>query len=435
MRVKTSLLLGILLFLLTSLVLINCRKDNKVPQVTTAEVTEIGAFTARTGGVVISDQGNTVIERGVCWAVTQNPTIENSRTFDGAGGGSFLSVMTGLTPNTTYYVRAYATNIEGTGYGVTMTFKTTTADLPELTTKSITDITSVSACSGGDIITDHGQEVTTEGVCWSTSTNPTVTEEKTVISGSSNDFISCMSGLSANTTYYVRAYATSSNGTGYGNTVSFKTLAADEITDFEGNIYKTIQIGTQVWMSENLKATKFNDGTDITKVEGNSDWNTTITPAYCFYNNDESSNKEVYGAIYNFYAVASNKLCPAGYHVAGDDEFKTLEMYLGMTSVQANSSDFRGTDEGGKMKENGYSHWNSPNTGATNSSGFTALPGGFRHVSGSFMELGTAAHYWTSTSYNSSQAWCRNLQYDKSTVKRTNYVNKIDGKSVRCIKD
>lgn len=196
------------------------------------------------------------------------------------------------------------------------------------------------------------------------------------------------------------------------------------VADFEGNIYKTVTIGTQVWMEENLKTTKYNDGTSIQFVTDNTVWAALKTPAYCWYDNNGGNYKDIYGAIYNWYAVNTGKLCPYGWHVPSDDEWTTLITFLGGESVAGN-----------KLKETGTVHWNSPNNGATNMSGFTALPGGVRsNFGGTFYFLGQAGDWWSSTLQITSQAWHRSLAGSTSSISRDGLYLSF-GVSVRCIKD
>lgn len=209
----------------------------------------------------------------------------------------------------------------------------------------------------------------------------------------------------------------------------------ETVTDIDGNIYETVTIGTQIWMAENLKVTRYRNGDAIPNITSNSEWTSLTTGARCDYDN-EADNVPVYGRLYNWYAVNDSRgIAPEGWHVPTDAEWKQLEMHLGMSQSQADSKGWRGTDEGGKMKEAGTSHWNSPNTGATNESGFTALPGGYRYGSyGSFNYLGGDAVFWSSTEYDSSHAWGRNLHYNGAQAHRGNY-DEQGGLSVRCVRD
>ena len=201
-----------------------------------------------------------------------------------------------------------------------------------------------------------------------------------------------------------------------------KENSGTTVTDIDGNVYHTVKIGAQTWMVENLRTTRYNDGTAIPLVTGNTAWGSLTTPGYCWYNND-IANKTPYGALYNWYAVNTGKLCPTGWHVATDAEWTQLTDYLGGENVA-----------GGKMKEAGLSHWQSPNTGATNSSGFTALPGGYRSTDGSFYLLAYYAYFWSSSQYDETYAWHRYLFCYYEYV-FSYYDLKSLGFSCRCLQD
>jgi len=221
-------------------------------------------------------------------------------------------------------------------------------------------------------------------------------------------------------TYRVRAY-TLLNQSNYSNEET--GYINETITDIDGNVYKTVKIGTQVWMAENLKVTHYRNGAPIPNVTDNTAWSNLTTGAYC--NSDNSpDNAVVYGRLYNWYAVTdSRNLAPIGWHVPSDAEWQTLINYLGGDDVA-----------GGKIKEAGTTHWSSPNTGATNESGFTALPGGYRGYYGYFYLLGDYATFWSSAEDGSSHAWYRRLHYDTATVDRVP-DGKQYGFSVRLVRD
>jgi len=194
------------------------------------------------------------------------------------------------------------------------------------------------------------------------------------------------------------------------------------VSDIDGNIYKTVTIGTQIWMAENLKTTKFKDGSLVPLITDNTAWKNLTTSAYCWYKND-LSNKNIYGALYNWYAVNTGKLCPSGWHVPSDGEWTVLAAYLGGDAIA-----------GGKLKESGLSHWNSPNDGATNVSGFTALPAGVKVTdSRLFVEIGRYGFFWSSVGLGST-AFYRQVEFDTTLLFMVNEP-KTTGMSIRCIKD
>lgn len=208
-----------------------------------------------------------------------------------------------------------------------------------------------------------------------------------------------------------------------------------DCTDGDGNHYPVVTIGTQTWMAENLKTTKYNNTSPLPLVTNNIIWVGLETPAYCWYENNDSLYGSVYGALYNWYAAKEENLCPVGWHTPSDTEWQTLEIFLGMSQSQATSTGNRGTDEGGKLKEQSLTHWLYTNIGATNSSGFTALPGGFRHWDfGNCTYINIGGCWWSSTSSSTFGGLYRSLTFANSKIAR-DHMYKVDGFSVRCIKD
>lgn len=391
---------------------------------TTNAVTAITSTTATSGGIITSGLA-TVTAQGICWSTSQNPTTADAKTINSAGVSSFSNALTGLTANTTYYVKAYAINSAGTAYGMQVSFTTSgIISAPTLTTTAVSAITSTTAVSGGNISSDGGATVISRGVCWATSSSPTISNNTTSNGTGTGSFTSTITGLVANTTYYVKAYATNSAGTAYGTQVSFTTpqVSSSTVTDINGNIYNTVTIGTQVWMKENLKATKYKDGSAIPLVTDNVAWSYLTTPGYCWHNNDSIANKNVYGALYNWYTVNTGKLCPTGWHVPSTAEWISLGNFLGSTA-------------GGKLKEAGTSHWQSPNFGATNETGFSALPGSYRATLGTFGTIGTTGFFWSSTEDNFSRPWIRTLSSSADYLNPSNLYYFQNGFSVRCLKD
>jgi uncharacterized protein (TIGR02145 family) len=299
-------------------------------------------------------------------------------------------------------------------------------DAPQVKTISVSNITPSSATAGGKITSAGGSDIEEKGVCWSTEGEPTIDDSKTSDGVGNSDFTSEITGLTANTTYYIRAYATNEFGTGYGDKATFKTeeqkiVYGANVKDIDGNEYKTIVIGAQTWMAENLKTTKYNDGKSIETTATNSDWNTLTNGGFCWYNNDVK-NKDTYGAIYNWYAVNTGKLCPTGWHVATDKDWQTLSSNLGGTYLA-----------GGLLKETGTTHWIDPNL-ATNETGFTALPGGTRNYFGSYDALGKTCYLWSSTvpADDNASYWQMSNEHTGLTTYK---LNKASGFSVRCLRD
>jgi uncharacterized protein (TIGR02145 family) len=299
---------------------------------------------------------------------------------------------------------------------------------PQINTTPIENLTFYSATLGGAITYTGLGNITARGVVWNTSTAPTIElATKTFDGTGSGEFGSNITGLTPETTYYVRAYSTNSFGTAYGNEVIFTTLSTP-VTPAE------VTIGTQTWTTKNLDVATYSDGTLIPQVTDPTAWAALTTGAWCYYNNT-TANGTTYGKLYNWYAVAgihdtdpntpNKKLAPTGYHVPTDAEWTTLTTFLEGEAVA-----------GGKMKATGISLWSGPNTGATNSSGFTGLPGGARNNFGTFYLVGYDGYWWSSSEFNTNTtyAWYRSLFHTSGNAYRTGSYKK-DGFSVRCLRD
>ncbi len=310
-------------------------------------------------------------------------------------------------------------------------------EVPTLTTTDVTNITGATATSGGSVLDEGSGRVIERGICWSENVSPTIYDNKRLEDGGAGTFVSNMSNLNGSTIYYVRAYATNNAGTGYGNEINFKTapnainfsewITYGNLTDQEGNIYKTVKIGEQTWMAENLRTTHYQDGSQIPNVTNIDSWNLLTNGAYCFYDND-SLYKNVYGALYNWYTVTDQrKICPANWHIPSDDEWTILENFLGGSTIA-----------GIKIKEVGLRHWISPNIGASNLSGFTAIPGGSRSfsINDDFLGLKYICMFWSGTGHHTfnESAWYRSLMTFESDFGRNYYLKRV-GFSIRCVMD
>ena len=496
-----------------------------LPTVTTSTVTNITSTGAMCGGEVVSEGGANVTMRGVCWSTTPNPTVTDSHTSDGTGTGTFVSNLTNLIENTTYYVRAYATNSAGTAYGNEVTFTTicegfqvsimgdttitygqsttliaigadsyvwntgdTTAfitvtptttttytvtgesgtgcfssasvtvevstTVPIVTTSTVSNITSTEASCGGVVTSNGGANVTMRGVCWSMTPNPTVTDNLTVDGTGTGTFTSLLTNLVENTTYYVRAYATNSIGIAYGQEVSFTTLAgsstaqpcpnAATATDYDGNVYNTVQLGNQCWMKENLRTTRYADGTVI--AVGTSSSNTT---PYRYAPNNDTSNVNMYGYLYNWAAVmngaaSSNAnpskvqgICPTGWHVPSGGEWSQLTDYVGSHSEYDCGYNYEyiakalASTTGWQSSTYPCAVGNNPS--ANNATGFSALPAG-GYDGSDYYSFGSYTFFWNATGEENNYANGHEL-YNTSSSMEFNGFYKYKGGSVRCVRN
>jgi uncharacterized protein (TIGR02145 family) len=295
---------------------------------------------------------------------------------------------------------------------------------PVLTTRNVYSIMPTSASCGGEITNGGGATVTVRGVCWSTTQNPTIADSKTADGKGTGAFTSAITGLMATTTYYVRAYATNSAATSYGDELSFKTFT-DTVADSDGHVYKTMTVGTQEWMAENLKTTRYRNGDLIpTTIPVSLDISGENSPKYQWAYDSNESNAAIYGRLYTWYAVTdSRNVCPTGWHIPTDEELTTLTTFLG-------GEEFAG----GKIKETGTRHWTTPNTGATNETSLTALPTGFHEIPILFFDIGNVGAWWSSTESTATDAHNRYFSFNSARIYRE-AVSKLNGDGVRCLKD
>ncbi len=298
-------------------------------------------------------------------------------------------------------------------------------NVPTVITSVVTNITETGATCGGTVTDDGNDNVYQRGVCWSTGGTPYTFNNTTSDGTGMGSFTSAITGLSANTTYYVRAYAINFIGTSYGETVSFNTAAGGNpgtVTDIDGNIYNTIQIGNQIWMKENLKTTRYRNGDAIPYASDATAWGLLTSGGYCYYDNLQS-NFNTYGGLYNWLAASdSRNIAPQGWHVPAFSEWQTLINYLGGTSVA-----------GGKIKETGTAHWLAPNP-AGNSSDFTALGSGLRDQAGNYFAMYYTAYWWSVTDGGSGYSWGAVVNNNDETFYTTAYLQQL-GFPIRCVKD
>jgi uncharacterized protein (TIGR02145 family) len=394
--------------------------SNTAAVVQTQSISDIALQQVTVNAEVTFQGGGDVTERGIVWNATGNPTVNTNRITNGSGIGAYSTNISGLTGGTKYYVRAYAVNAFGIAYGQELEF-TTAFGVPLVTTNTALVATINTIQGGGNVTEAGGSTVTERGLAYSTTPNPTISNGKIASGSGLGAFTATITGLNSNTTYYIRAYAINSSGTGYGNEVTFTTDATEtpgpSFTDIDGNTYQSVQIGNQIWATSNLKTSRYRNGDPIPYVVGDIEWQTGTSGKWSYYNHDEANNA-AYGKLYNGHAVADPRgLCPEGWHVPDIYELELLSSHLGGDAVA-----------GGKLKA--LNLWNSPNTEATNSTGFAAVPGGSRAQGGSFSGLGSTGLYWSRTgtiTYSFSDGSAGLVKQDIGTL--------LQGNSVRCLKN
>ncbi|MCK9208187.1 MAG: fibrobacter succinogenes major paralogous domain-containing protein, partial [Salinivirgaceae bacterium] len=379
---------------------------------------------ATIGGNVATNGGSEVTEYGVCWGTSASPETSGTKWTMGTGTGYFSDSMGGLTPGITYYVKAFATNTMGTAYGNETSF-ITLGEAPMVLNLGAMDITPSGATLRASVTSNKLLTTVTfeygltdsYGNTLLATENPDTEQEDTVLA--------TLTGLSVEVTYHFRVKAENELGVVYSTDTTFTTVLTGitgSISDAEGNNYGTIGIGHQIWMTSNLKTVLFNDSDSIPSITADSLWSGMNTAGYCWYLNDVGY-KNTYGALYNWYTVNTQKLCPTGWHVPSEADWTELVDYLGGASMA-----------GGLLKESGTSHWKTPNEGATNEYGFTALPGGKRLDSGEFDFMQVEGNFWSSESFSTQNASYLFLLYNYPNSLQ-NYANKKSGFSVRCVKD
>ena len=389
--------------------------------------------------LVPSNLTGTIVNNQVILTWTDNSTNETgfkiermTDTGNWSVNGSVATDITtyidaGATAGTAYTYRVYSFNTAGNSLNYSNLFPIT---IPLVTTTTVTSITPTTAASGGSITLDGGVPVTARGVVWSTNTTPTIElSTKTTDGAGTGSFSSVITTLSANTNYHLRAYATNSLGTAYGNEVIITTALpyytqGGTINDIDGNSYPTIIINcsNQIWMQKNLDVSHYRNGDVIPQVTDPTAWANLTTGAWCYYTNN-SYTGTTYGKLYNWYAVDDSRgLAPTGWHVPTDAEWTTLTDCLGGEAVA-----------GGKMKETTL--WISPNTDASNSSNFTGLPGGFRgSLDGTFYAFHEEGGWWVSSEYDSGIGRFGGLSYNSGVARLSANIKSI-GFSVRCVRD
>jgi uncharacterized protein (TIGR02145 family) len=423
-------------------------------QVATGEVSDVKTDSAAIAGNVLDDGGAVVTDRGMVWGLEENPTLENNAGIlsRGEGIGEFSLILTGLTPATDYFARAYAINEIGISYGEQVAFTTLQAIFPPtVITADITNITHNSAIGGGNVTESGGAAVFERGVVFSKSTDPTTADNVVTSRRGTGTYISYLVNLDPVSTYYVRAFAKNSAGTSYGNQVEFTTASQygqpcpglPTVKDIEGNVYNTVLIGNQCWIKENLRTATYKTGTPILDGSDGQVWASNTTGAYAWYENNADEGKE-YGVIYNWYAVNTGNLCPAGWWVPSDTDWTELTDYLINNFHEINEENVgnklrscRQIDSplGSDCSVVEHPRWDAhEEMFGTNDFGFSALPGGSRNYTGNyFYGNGIIGYWWSSTEVDDGTAYYRRIYHDNGQFHRLMY-HKGNGYMVRCVK-
>lgn len=459
---RTNLVLSFFFLAAIFLTVNSCKKEDEVnlPEVTTDEVTQITSAGAISGGTVMNDGGGNIDARGVVWGTSENPTIQDSKTSDSPGVGRFTSEITGLDAETTYYVRAYASNEAGTSYGEQREFTTALgADAPTVTTAEVSALATNSATSGGEVVSDGGASVTARGVVWATSEDPTVEDSKTEDGDDVGEFVSQLTDLNPGTTYYVRAYAVNEAGVSYGEMFSFTTWDEATMVDVQGNVYPTVVIGTQEWMAQNLRTTIFNNGEPISGPNHELEWvaaGDNGQPSYTTFmlgrpgtdgiETDEQM-VDAYGAIYNWFVAADPRgVCPQGWAVADTADFRILRDYVidnfdDVTIDNAGNAlkSARQIDHpwGGEYATEVHPRWRADGENfGTDVVGFNAnAQGTISSTTGTSSWIGRDAGLWTPVDHElEDRAYFRRMQSTEGALGNF-YGSPKSGHGIRCVKE
>lgn len=410
-------------------VLSSCSENEsvmKLPKIETMEVSNVTLTSLISGGRITVINAERVTARGVIWGRSSKPILGSSwKTTDGIGDGAFQSEMTGLSA-VKYYIRAYGVIENKTYYGNEIEFDISIIT-PKITSQNPTEITVSSAKIQTNINYAWSDNIIEKGLCWGTSKTPDIDKNNKIIDAStSHEFSNTLTSLNLGISYYARGYAINKHGTFYGNQVQILVLPKpvfSQVNDSEGNKYKTVVIGSQTWMAENLMATKYSDGSIIESALSESEFKNTQVGAYTVYPSN-TSNSITYGYLYNGYAIENTKnVCMDGWRVPTPNDWDQLASTLGGVETA-----------GGRMKAVS-NKWLTPNTSATDESGFSGLPGGsYCRVclsnTGTFADIGTDGYWWSSQT-----GYFFYLTNNLPELRSKSTAGANDGLSVRCIKN
>lgn len=436
----------------------------------TSNVSNISYTSARASGEVLSDGGSPVTARGICWGTTLNPSSGSVHTVNcGSGLGEFSCTLTNLAPGTCYYVRTFATNSSGTAYSDSISFFTLSPAAPEVETDSVYNVTASSATASGRVIDFNSDSLISRGFCWSLEYGPTVRDNVLVCGSDTGHFVGTITELLPDTFYFLSAFAINDVDTGYGAMKIFRTdtLAPDTLTppdttvtygqpcdpptltDYDGNVYHAVQIGSQCWMQENLRTTSYANGNPIAMGHTGSSTN----DAYRYAPENDMSKVPLYGYLYNWPALVNGSsgsssnpsglqgVCPNGWHVPSNAEWNDLATCLG--SNYPCGGDGQNIAKALASTTNDWYTDNSNacavgnNTALNNASGFTAMPAGFFTGGSMPSDIGPNAYFATSTAGSSFLSYfvtVRYISYSQSTL-QSNQELKSSAFSVRCVRN
>ncbi len=299
--------------------------------------------------------------------------------------------------------------------------------LPTVETYPLSELRETSGFGGGSVTDDGGGDIIERGLCWGESPDPTITDQHRSEGMGVGDFSTTITGLQPDKLYYVRAYASNSAGTAYGESMFLKTMSFS-MMDVDGNVYPIVKIGSQMWMAENLRTLHYENWDNIAHISVPDDWRDLTTGAYNWYDGDNDTYGQYYGPLYNYYATIDPRgLCPDGWHIPSQEEWQTLIDFLGGESLAADKMKSARTEPLGPPSWSGY------NVNATNESGFSGYPGGFCNAEGFFSGQGPSGYWWTSTPEDILIKGLWLSTNDTKAFLGRHHLN--SGLSVRCVRD
>jgi uncharacterized protein (TIGR02145 family) len=399
--------------------------EPELATVYTKIISGITAYSARIGGTISSNGGTGITESGVYWGTSEDPVSTGAKLINGSGTGDFVNTIDNLNPGVKYYVMAYAINSIGTSFGELKSF-TTLGKAPTVRILDYTNLTSSGITLNGVVSARDLNTTVTFQYVKDSNTDTTYVVYGSPVTENDDTITVNITGLNSLTTYHFRIKTENDLGSVYSAYLTVKTVITGfqgTVQDIEGNTYQTIGIGYQQWMTENLKAVKYSNGTKIPSINNDSIWAQLTGAGFCWYAKDSVASYNTYGALYNWYAVNNGQLCPTDWHVPTNEDITQMVNYIGGAG-----------EAGGLLKETGTVHWNSPNTGATNKYSFTARAGGKRLADGIFDFVKVEGNWWSSTEYSTLNGSNLTMLFNYSNSFQA-YSNKKIGMSIRCIMD